>query len=225
MCRRFGGKNVRTGRDETFDGGEIGANLADDDTHIGENIAHQAIRAAVGLRRGDDLVAGPERGEQSRGNGGHAGRSDYGGFRAFEGSDFLFGHGECGIAVTRVNVGLVFALGPQLHFFRGRKRKSRRADNFGNNGAVNAAAVRFSAVNGLRLRPELVLGFAFHWGEWSPLAPAKTSSKLAPAQTIWADGKLNEQSLRLGLRLLPSPGPDPSLGGRGKSLAGANAPQ
>ena len=109
-----------------------------------------------------DFVAGLKRSEQSGGNGGHAGRGDDSGFGAFEGSDFLLRHGESGIAVTRVDVSLVLALGPKFHFLSRRKGKSGRADNLRHDGAVDAAAIGLAAVNGLRLRAELCGLAGFH---------------------------------------------------------------
>src|SRR4029077_2301414 len=81
---------------------------------------------------------------------------------ALESGDFLLCDSERRVAVTSVDVGLVFSLGPQLHFFRGRKGKSGRADNFGDDGAVDAVAAGFAAVNGLRLRAELGGLAGFH---------------------------------------------------------------
>ena len=54
---RFDVENFRTRGNKIFDAGEIGSNLADGDAHVGENIAHQAVGAAIGLRRGNDFVA------------------------------------------------------------------------------------------------------------------------------------------------------------------------
>src|SRR5260370_39535819 len=109
-----------------------------------------------------------------------------GSLRAFEGSNFLLGDGERGIAVASVNVGFVFALGPQLHFFGGRKCKSGGADNLRHNGAVDAAAVGFTAVNGLGLwaGPWELAGF--HGGECAPWARTRTASQLADAYTNWS---------------------------------------
>ena len=178
---RFDVKNFRTRRDKILNTREIGANLPDGDPHVGKDVAHQAIRAAVGLRGGDDFVAGLERGEQSGRDRGHAGRRDYSGLRTFQGSNFLLGDRERGIAVTGVNVSFVFALGPQLHFFGGRKGKSGRADNLGHNGTVDAPAVGFTAVNGLGLRSEFCGLAGFHVEECAPWGQTKTASKLAGA--------------------------------------------
>ncbi len=187
---RFDVKNFRTGRNKILDAREIGANLTDGDPHVGKNVAHQAICAAVGLGSGDDFVAGLERGEQSGGNSGHAGRGDYGGLRAFEGGNFLLGDGERGIAVARVNVGFVFALGPQLHFFGGGESESGRADDFGDDGAVDPATVGFTAMNGLGLRSEFCGLAGFHGEEFAPCGRTRIASKLALAKTIWAGSKI-----------------------------------
>jgi hypothetical protein len=132
------------------------------------SIPARSVRTAVGLRGGDDLVAGLERGEQSGGNSGHAGRSDNRGLCTLKSCNFLLRDSECGIAITSVDVGLVFPLGPQLHFFGGRKCERGRADNLRYDGAVNATAVGFTGMNGFCLRSKLVLGFVFHGEECAP---------------------------------------------------------
>ena len=119
-------------------------------------------RASVELRRGNDLVAGLQRCEQRGGNGGHTGRGDDSGFSPFQRGDFLLRDGQRGITVARVDVGFVFPFGPELHFFRRRKSERRRTNNLGDNGAVDAAAIGFTAVDGLGLRAEFAPGFLLH---------------------------------------------------------------
>src|SRR6201999_2997860 len=101
--------------EQAVEPGEVGLDLADGDAETGEDVAHEAISAAVELSGGDAFVAGFEGGEQRVGDGGHAGGGDDRGFGAFEGGDFAFSDGERRIAVARVNVGFAFAFGPALH--------------------------------------------------------------------------------------------------------------
>ena len=159
---RFDVKSFCAGRHELFDAGEIGADLADGNAHVGKNIAQEAIGAAVELGSGNDFVAAFYSGEKRGRDGSHAGRSDDGGFGAFERGDFFLGDAQSGIAVTGVNVGLVFSLGPELHFFGGRKREGGRADDFCDDGAVDAVTLGFAAMDGLGLRAEICVPASFH---------------------------------------------------------------
>src|SRR5205814_9027998 len=83
------------------------------------------------------------------------------------------------ITVTSVDVSLVLTLGPKFHFLGGRKGKSGRADNLRHDGAVDAAAVGFAAVNGLGLGTELCELAGFHGEERAPSARTKAAAKLA----------------------------------------------
>ena len=143
-----------SGESRLSEPGEIGFDLAHGDAEAGEDIAHEAIGAAVELGGGDDFVAGLERGEQRVGDGGHAGGGDDGGFGAFERGDFAFGDGERGVAVARVDVGFAFAFGPALHFGGGGEGEGGRAGDRRADGAADAVAVAFAGVDGLGLGAE-----------------------------------------------------------------------
>src|SRR5580698_7710453 len=113
--------------EQAVEPGEIGLDLAHGDAKAGEDVAHEAVGAAVELGGGDNFVAGFQRGEERVGDGGHARGGDDGGFGAFEGGDFAFGDGERWVAVAGVNVGFAFAFGPALHFGGGGEGEGGRA--------------------------------------------------------------------------------------------------
>ena len=126
--------------------------MADSNAHIGENVAHQAVGAAIKLRGGNHFVALFQGAQQRRGNCSHSAGSDDASFRAFQCRDFLFGHAKSRIAVAGVYVGAALSFGPALHFRAGRKREGGGAANLGDHSGPDAVPARFSSVNGERAR-------------------------------------------------------------------------
>src|SRR5260370_34187523 len=107
-------------------------------------------------------MGGFQRRQERGGNGGHAGRSNDGGFGPFERGDFFFGDGKRGIAVTRIDVGLVLAFGPKLHFLGRGKGEGGGTDNLRHDRSVDAAAAWFAGVNGPCLGAERAVGVVLH---------------------------------------------------------------
>src|SRR5207245_2616177 len=92
ICRRLDIQNLCVWCGESFDSFERSSNLADSDAHVGEKIAHQAIGAAVKLRRRNHFIALLQSSKERGRNGGHSTRSDYRSVRTFERGNFFFGY-------------------------------------------------------------------------------------------------------------------------------------
>ena len=155
--RRFDVQRACACVDELFDAAKIGLDMVNSNAQVGKHVAHEPVRAAVKLRRGDQLVSSLQHRQKRGGNRRHARSGHHRGLRAFERRNFLFRHAQRWIPVARVNVGFVLALGPLLHFFRVGKGEGRGADNFGDDRTVHTVALRLPAMNGSGLRPELAL--------------------------------------------------------------------
>jgi len=91
------------------------SDVADGNAHVGENVAHQAVRTAVELRGGNHLS--PAFNAASSAEEIAAMPEEVTTAASAPSSAAIFrSQRECGIAVTRVDVRFIFPLGPQLHF-------------------------------------------------------------------------------------------------------------
>src|SRR5208282_1296433 len=145
--------------------------------HAGKDVAHQPVRAAIELCRGNKFIPILQHTEERVRDRGHAGGGDDGGFGAFESGDLAFRDSQRGIGVTRVDIGFALAFRPAFHLFAGGKREGRGAHDFGTDRSVHAVAQRFTRMNGAGRGLEggrlVFLHDADYWPAWCNTATTK----------------------------------------------------